>query len=100
MNNFFDILTISHQVVASKLQNSYKKQRLFLIQISFHFVLPNERTLLKFESCRLVGNGRIFHDNRRINMHVLFHILEYENKKTVFENFIRKRFVGTLSDFM
>ena len=36
-----------------------------------------KRTLQKFESRRFVGNGRYIHDNRRINMHVLLHILAY-----------------------
>ena len=56
MNNFFEIFTISHQALASQL--SYKKQRLFLIQISFHWICLAKRTLLKFESRRLVGDGR------------------------------------------
>ena len=53
------------------------------------------------ESHRLVGNGYI-RDNRRINMHVFLHILEYMYvlRKAVFDNFIRKRFVGILFDFI
>ena len=47
--------------------NSYKKQRLILIQISFHWICLAKRTLQKFESRRLVGNGRYSHDIRRIN---------------------------------
>ena len=38
--------------------NIYKKQRLILIQISFHWICFAKRTLQKFESRRFVGNGR------------------------------------------
>ena len=76
--------------------NIYKKQRLVLIQISFHWTCLAKRTLQKFESRRFVGNARYIHDNRRINMHARFIAYLRIVRKAVFENFIRKWFVGML----